>query len=136
MNCLPRSTPSERAYQQKMSHSTTTPQNPTDSRSEEPTQQLQREARMASWVVRNRKRLSHETKFNVQAHQLNENRTKLDEPAAVYPHALAIRLAKRGLIENVVEKGMDDERRWSGSSSETAVERLDDDVKVEEGSFV
>lgn len=91
---------------------------------------------MASWVVRNRKRLSHETKFNVQAHQLNENRTKLDEPAAVYPHALAIRLAKRGLIENVVEKGMDDERRWSGSSSETAVERLDDDVKVEEGSFV
>lgn len=84
---------------------------------------------MASWVVRSRRRLSYESMFVNQALQLSESKTTTTGPA-VYPHALAIRLAKRGVIESDGVEPMDEQRRFSSESV------LEDEVKVESSSFV
>lgn len=98
----------------------------------EPTK-LQREERMASWVVRNRKRLSYESTFINQAHQLNKIKAPTVMPAE-YPHNLAIRLAKRGVIATEKNEKVDDERRDSMSESETGTG--DEVKKAEANSFV
>lgn len=88
--------------------------------------QSQREDRMANWVVRNRKRLSYESKFMESARRLDENRTA----SALYPHALASRLAKKGVVE------------MDGSGVDVEVVGLENEVEdvdgleVERSSFV
>lgn len=83
---------------------------------------------MATWVLRNRKRLSYESTFIVQAHELNQRKPDTAEPA-VYPDGLAIRLAKRGIVISAEKEKVKEGRR----SSESA---LEDKVKVETSSFI